>query len=102
LAYYALLEVLYRAGSTPPLVKASENSLLDLTGLLTGNGHPQLLPTWQHYKAYTSAFASWVKVYMTCLTDAVAMEAAGTSSRDASPTGFAMAVCEQVSQILVM
>ena len=95
LAYYALLEVLYRKGTNPPLAKACENLFLDLDGLLTGEGHPQLLPSWQHYKAYTSAFASWVKLYMLSLQQAIAMEAAG-APRDAPPSGWAMTVFERM------
>ena len=43
-------------------------SLLYIHNLLVGPGHPQLLPNWQHYKAYVSAFASWTKALVHLLT----------------------------------
>ena len=60
-----------------PIAKASANVFLKLEGILTSEAHLQLLPTWQHCKAYTSAFASWMKLYLLSLPQAVAMELPG-------------------------
>ena len=39
------------------------HALLAIDGLLVGEGRKQLLsPTWQHHKAFLSAYASWAKV----------------------------------------
>ena len=67
LAFYSLSELSLRRAfeddydSAPAL--AWGYSALHLTDLLVGEGHPQLLASWRHYKAYASAFASWFKVY---------------------------------------
>ena len=37
--------------------------MLQLPALLAAEGQQQLLLSWQHYKAYTAAFASWVKAW---------------------------------------
>ena len=67
--YFSLVETIFRRGA--PSVITSRSLLLPQ--LLTGEDHPQLLLSWQHYKAYISAFASWVKNY---LRELKALEAA--------------------------
>ena len=67
--YFSLVETIFRRGA--PSVITSR--FLLLPQLLTGKGHPHLLLSWHHYKAYISAFASWVKNY---LRELKALEAA--------------------------
>ena len=44
--------------------------MLQLPNLLSSEEHQQkLLPTWQHYKAYTSAMASWMKAWVLLLQE---------------------------------
>ena len=45
-------------------------SMLQLPNLLSSEEQQErLLPTWQHYKAYTSAMASWMKVWLLLLQE---------------------------------
>ena len=69
LALYNLAEALARTRSETLAIWGTVPGLLLLPNLLQGSGHPQLLPTWQHYKAYASAFASWVKAYTKTLPE---------------------------------
>ena len=64
-----------------PISLALTASKLQLAELLVGQGHQQLLPSWLHYKAYTSATASWVKTYAAVL-QAVAAAGGGEGGAD--------------------
>ena len=65
LSYYSIMELSCRGGMAygQAMSLAMTASKLQLAELLVGQGHQQLLPSWSHYKAYTSATASWVKTY---------------------------------------
>ena len=69
ITYFSLMETFCRRGPPSEYICC----LLCLPQLLTGEGHQQLLVSWQHYKACISAFASWVKTY---IRDLKAIEAA--------------------------
>ena len=62
--------------------------LLQIPNLLsTKREHEQLLPTWQHYKAYTSAFASWIKSWVLLLREVWGMEEPGGVGQGISEAG---------------
>ena len=70
LAYYKAVEqccrlVMVKGGSTagldPATIAARLGGSLLLPGLLSGDVHAKLLPSWEHSKAYLSAVASCVK-----------------------------------------
>ena len=65
--YYEFVELLARKMPGEEVVAVGPTLLL-IPDLLVGPGHPQLLPNWQHYKAYVSAFASWTKALVHLLT----------------------------------
>ena len=87
LAFYSLSELSLRRASevddsAPAL--AWGYSALHLTDMMVGKGHPQLLASWRHYKAYASAFASWIKVYITLLPTAPRSDALSGVDRTAA------------------
>ena len=61
LPFYRLLDVTCRVGNQEAV--ALVTPLLQLPNLLVDGPYKAMIPTWQHAKAYTSAFASWVKAY---------------------------------------
>ena len=70
MAYYRLVEQFSRlvttkgvssAGRDPGIILAKLGGSLLLPGLLSGDAHAKLLPSWEHSKAYMSAVASCVK-----------------------------------------
>ena len=65
--YYELAELLARRMRRDEVAGIGPLLLL-FPDLLVGSGHPKLLPNWQHYKAYVSAFASWTKALVRLLT----------------------------------
>ena len=65
--YYELAELLVRNMQVSEVAEMGP-TLLFIPDLLVGPGHPQLLSSWQHYKAYVSAFASWTKALVHQLT----------------------------------
>ena len=71
--YFSIVETLCRRG----VATNYTCYLLCLPQLLVGGGHPLLMSSWQHYKAYTSAFASWVKSYLVELKALVAAPQGG-------------------------
>ena len=77
LAFFSLADMMCRQDPSPPDLVLVGRQLLVIPGLLSGATNRQLLPTWQHYKAFASAFASWMKAYVKLLPGAVAAAQAG-------------------------
>ena len=67
LIYYMLVDFTLRVVVCDTRTFSLMSDLLGLDNLLVGSGAKQLLPSWEHYKAYISAFASWTKAYMLLL-----------------------------------
>ena len=88
LSYYNLMELSCRGGRAygHPMLLATTATKLQLAELLVGQGHQQLLPSWQHYKAYTSATASWIKTYAGVLQAAAVAAAGGVEGAAAGVT----------------
>ena len=70
LAFFALADLTARTATPWHLRYASV--MLQIPNLLSPEGMQQFLPSWQHCKAYLSAFASWTKVYAKLLPAAAA------------------------------
>ena len=78
LTYYQWLDISSRAAllgnsstrSSRDVTQQAANNLwflshaLQLPNLLVGEGHKELLPSWQHYRGYSSAYASWMKAWV--------------------------------------
>ena len=81
LVYFSVSEMLCRQQQHHLLhtMALGNRLLLGIPGLLSGAAHQQLLPSWNHYRAYASALASWSKAYVKGLPAAAAAARSGNA-----------------------
>ena len=80
--YFSLIDLLCR--KWPDILAASVpgRALFYIDGLLVGKGRKELLPpTWQHHKAFLSAYASWAKVCVFLMQSPAALAPVSAASQ---------------------